>query len=147
MRLARARLLFHGAIVLLLSMLTGFPLFTAAQRGDQDLVQFWRGVHVGLSVVALWSIATGAVLEHLVLDDRRMRVLAWSLTCSNYAIAVSILIRALVGPSQMEGAAPVFRWLSVSMRNLSAVTALVAGLVTVRGGLFAVRAAKVRTAG
>jgi hypothetical protein len=146
MQLARARLVFHGAIVLLLSMLTGFPLFMAAQRGDQDVVQFWRGVHVGLSVVALWSIATGAALQHLVLDDRRIRVLAWSVICSNYAIGVSILIRAIVGPSHLDAAAAPIAWLSNRLRDLSAVAALVAGLITVRGGYFAVRTAKEQAA-
>ena len=144
MALARARLIFHGAVVLLLSMLCGFPLFLAAQRGDVDLVQFWRSVHVGLSVVGVWSLATGAVLEHLVLDGWRVPALAWSIVVSNYTVAVAILVRAIVGPSHMGDAAPPLRWLNDGMRDASAVAALVAGLITFRGGFFAVRAAKRR---
>ncbi len=143
MALNRARLVFHGAVILLLSMVIGIPLFVAVQHGSaEEVVQFWRSAHVGLAIVGLWSIATGAVLDALVLDDRDASVVVWSLVVSNYAITIAILVRGLAHPLGFD--ASVFPWSSLvaSARNVSAIAGFIAGIGTVRGGWAAVRAAK-----
>ena len=40
-------------------------------------------------------LSTGTVIEYLVLEGPRPSVLSWSVIVSNYAITVSILLRAL----------------------------------------------------
>jgi len=146
--LGQARLVFHGAVVLLLSLLCGFPLFLALQQGWSDeAIRFWRSAHLGLSVVGIWSIATGAALGFLVLDERRIAILAWSVIVSNYTISVAILIRAVALHLGIAVLGSPFAQIVALCRNASAATGLVAVLVTVRGGAQAVRAVKRHLAG
>jgi hypothetical protein len=141
--LDQARLLFHGAVVAFFSMLCGIPLFLAMQHGWGDkVIQFWRSAHVGLATVGVWSIATGAALGHLVLEERDTSVLAWSIIVSNYAISIAILVRGLATPLGLDVAAPPLRLLVMGGRDVSAIAGFVAAIVTIRGGSAAVRAAK-----
>ena len=139
----RARLVFHGALVLLLSLLCGLPLFVAVQEGwGEEAVRFWRSVHVGLAAVGVWSIATGAVIGYLVLGTRAASVLSWSVIVSNYAISVSILIRALAMSLHLDVGTLALRTLVAGSRNISAVAGFVAAIITIRGASAAVRVAK-----
>lgn len=141
--LHRARLVFHGAVVLFLSLLCGLPLFLAVQQGwGEEAVRFWRAVHVGLAAVGVWSIATGAVLDSLVLDARRASVLSWSVIVSNYAIAISILIRASAMPLHLDVGTLPLRPLVAGFRNISGLAGFVAVLITLRGAAGAVREAR-----
>lgn len=141
--LNRARLVFHGAVVLLFSLLCGLPLFIAVQQGwGDEAIRFWRSTHVGLAAVGVWSIATGAVLRYLVLGARGASLLSWSVILSNYAISVAILIRAVAGPLNLDVAAFPFRELVAAFRDLSAVAGFVAVIVTLRGAAVAVKVAK-----
>jgi hypothetical protein len=141
--LCRARLVFHGAVILLLSLLCGLPLFMAVHEGwGEEAVRFWRSVHVGLAAVGVWSIVTGAVIGYLVLETRRVSVLSWSLIVSNYAISVSILIRAVATPLHLDVGTFPLRMLVDGSRDLSAITGFVATLLTLRGASAAVRVAK-----
>ena len=141
--LNRARLVFHGAVVLLLSLFCGLPLFLAVQRGwGEEAVAFWRSVHVGLAAVGVWSIATGAVIGYLVLGKRDASALSWSVIVSNYAISVAILIRALAMSLDLDVGAFPLRTLVAGSRNISAVAGFAAVIITLRGASAAVRVAK-----
>jgi hypothetical protein len=141
--LNRARLVFHGAVILILSLLCGLPLFLAVQEGwGEEAVRFWRSVHVGLAAVGVWSIATGAVIGYLVLGTRGASILGWSVIVSNYAIAVAILIRALAMPLHLDVGSLPLRSLVAAFRNVSAIAGFVAAIVTLRGASAAVRVAK-----
>jgi len=141
--LNRARLVFHGSVVVLLSLLCGLPLFIAVRDGwGDEAVRFWRSVHVGLAAVGVWSITTGAVIEHLVLEPPRPSLLAWSVIVSNYAIAASILVRALAMWLHLDVGTLPLSVLVAWPRDISAVAGFVAVLVTLRGAAVAVRVAK-----
>ncbi len=141
--LNQARLVFHGAVMVLLSMLSGLPLFIAVQQGwGDESIRFWRSTHVGLAAVGVWSIATGVALSYLVLGTRSASLLSWSVILSNYAISVAILVRALAEPLALDVAAfPLGQLVAVS-RNVSAIAGFVAAIVTLRGAAVAVRLAK-----
>ncbi len=142
-QLNRARLVFHGAVILLLSLLCGLPLFVAVQQGwGEEAVRFWRGVHVGLAAVGVWSIATGAVIDYLVLGPRGASVLSWSVIVSNYAISVAILIRAFAMSLHLDVGTLPLQPLVAGCRDISAVAGFVAAIVTLRGASAAVRVAK-----
>ena len=139
----RARLVFHGALVLLLSLLCGLPLFVAVQEGwAEEAVRFWRSVHVGLAAVGVWSIATGAVIGYLVLEKRAASVLAWSIIISNYAISISILIRASAMSLHLDVGTLPLGTLVAGSRNISAIAGFVAVIITIQGASAAVRVAK-----
>lgn len=143
MSLNRARLVFHGAVILLLSLLCGLPLFAAVQEGwGEEAVRFWRSAHVGLAAVGVWSIATGAVIGYLVLGTRGASVLSWSVIVSNYAISVAILIRALGMWLHLDVGTFPLRTLVAGSRDISAVAGFVAAVITLRGASAAVRVAK-----
>lgn len=90
-------------------------------RGGSSLL---GNAHAGLAAVAIRSIATGAVLAHLVLDARPTAVLTWSIVVSNYAIAVSILVRGLAPPLGFDPAAFPLDVLASRTRDLWALDAL-----------------------
>ena len=141
--LNRARLVFHGAVVLLLSLLCGLPLFIAVREGwGEEAVRFWRSVHVGLAAVGVWSIATGAVIGYLSLGERDASALSWSVIVSNYAISTSILIRALAMSLHLDLGTFPLGTLVAGSRNLSAVAGFVAAIITLRGASAAVQVAK-----
>lgn len=141
--LNRARLLFHGAVILLFSLLCGLPLFVAVQEGwGEEAVRFWRSAHVGLAAVGVWSIATGAVIGYLVLGTRGVSVLSWSIIVSNYAISVAILVRALAMSLHLDVGTLPLQALVAGSRNLSAVAGFVAAIITLRSAAAAVRVAK-----
>jgi hypothetical protein len=143
--LNRARLVFHGTVVLLFSLFCGLPLFLAVQEGwGEEAVRFWRGVHVGLAAVGVWSIVTGAVLGDLVLEGRSSSVLSWSVIVSNYAISVAILIRASAMSLHLDVGTLPLSPLVAGFRNTSAVAGFVAVMMTLRGAAAAVRVAKGR---
>jgi len=63
---APARVVFHGALVLLLGLLCGIPFAQVlAGGGDPELARAWRVAHVGIVAGGILGIATGPALRHV----------------------------------------------------------------------------------
>lgn len=91
-RRGRLQLVFHGAIFLLIGMLSGIPGFFAANN-ETLLAEgrlFWRQAHLIPVVTGAWMIGSGAALPHLRLSDFRVSLLVWSLIVSQYAFVVAM---------------------------------------------------------
>ncbi|MFQ6047391.1 MAG: hypothetical protein ACE5PT_13720 [Gemmatimonadales bacterium] len=88
----RERLIFHGAIVLFVGLLCGFP---AAAEWSGEPLHLWLSAHLGLVMTGIWLLATASVLPSLVLERREASVLVWSLLATAYGFMTAGLIEAV----------------------------------------------------
>jgi hypothetical protein len=139
---ADLQMLFHGAIVLFLGYLCGFPLGVgmAENWGIAD-VHFWRVAHSGLVVGGVWSIATGAAVRHLSLSGRSIST-AWSVVSANYGFLLNGFARAAAGGS--DGAGGQLNWLVLSTFALASLASLLGAGLTIVGAFLALRAQQLR---
>ena len=148
------RLIFHGALILVISMTVEGPgLIYAFHHGTDDLVRLYlRQSHTVLMATGIWIIATGMTLPLLELTTRGISWLVWSLVISAYAfmVAVSEFIAGLwyynLDPNnfpdqitQLRAMSPALQWINISFLALSGVTSLISGLLIVRGAFIAMR--------
>ena len=148
------RLIFHGALVLTLSMVVEAPgLIYAFGHGTDDLVRFYlRQAHSVLMATGIWMIATGMTLPLLELTERGITWLTWSLvfTAYTFALAVGVFIAELIHhplnpqdyPTQMSQLATMpwyVRWPNIACLAATGATSLIAGLLTIRGAYMAMR--------
>jgi hypothetical protein len=143
---AQMQFLFHGAVILLGGMLTGFPLAMAiaGERGAQE-VHAWAVTHTSLVSTGILLIAIGAAARHLALAERESRLLSWTSLASAYALCIGLIVTAISGN---RGLAPEGSALNLALfvANLTAVLGLLAaGVLLVRGAYAALRAARLGT--
>jgi len=139
---ADLQMILHGAIVLVLGYLCGFPLDSGLTEnwGSAD-VHFWRVAHSGLVVGGVWSIATGAAVPHLSLGPRSLAILAWSVVLANYGFLLNGFIRAASG--DRAGVPPNF--LVLSSFALASLASLLGAGLTIVGAFLALRAQRLRS--
>lgn len=87
----RARIVYHGAIVLFVGLLCGFA---AVAELSSEQVRLWRSAHLGLVVTGIWLFATASILPALVLGRRETSVLFWSLLATAYGFMTAVIIEA-----------------------------------------------------
>jgi hypothetical protein len=136
---AELQLVLHGAIVLLLGYLCGFPLYSGIveNSGNAD-VHFWRVAHSGLVAGGVWSIATGAVVRHLSLSVRGISALVWSVVLANYGFLLNGVVGAAAAGS--DGAVDSLHWWALSTFALASLASVLAAGLTILGAFFALRA-------
>jgi len=132
---SRARLIFHGAIVLFVGLLCGVP----ATAGAEGTFEGWRAAHLGLLTAGIWLLAMSTVLPALVLERREAAGLFWSLITTGYGLMTGLLLGAAIGIRAIQpGGSPV-HWVAF-MGNVSGVLgALLAVLLTIQGARAAMK--------
>ena len=81
------RLVFHGAIVLLIGNLCGIPLAGAASAGSGEAAMHgWRVAHSGLVATGVLLIAIGAAFRLVVLGEGATSWLVRSLLVAAYGV-------------------------------------------------------------
>ena len=137
------QILLHGGIVLFVGLLCGIPFGAAVTNawGD-EAVRAWRVAHSGGVTVGLMLIAIGAVLHRLLLGDRAISVLGWSLVSSAYSFTVAMLIAATAGVRGLGARGPAFNRLVFAAYVIGSLGALLGVALTIRGAYAALRATK-----
>lgn len=64
----RPRLIFHGAVVLLVGLLCGLPTVVEDINGSE---RYWHTAHEALIMMGIWILAASSVLPALVSNDAR----------------------------------------------------------------------------
>src|SRR2546425_5508339 len=101
------RLVFHGAIVLLIGNLCGIPLGGAASAGSGEAAMHgWRVAHSGLVMTGVLLIAIGAALRLVVLGEGATSWLVWSLLAAAYGGGVALVLAAAVGARGLAPTGP-----------------------------------------
>jgi hypothetical protein len=127
----RSLLALHGAIVLLLGLLSGLPAVAEELAGLQPTT--WRAAHGALLLAGVWLLATAALLPSLVLPPGQRKALVWSLIATAYAFTSAALIQAITGVRALAPHGTPSSWIAY-VANLATVAAgLLAALLTLIG--------------
>jgi len=132
----RERLIFHGAIVMFVGLLCGFP--AVAEWGDGAL-HSWRSVHLALIVTGIWLLVTATVLPSLVLEKREALVLVWSLLGTAYGFMTALLVEAITGVRGIQPTGPAANWVAFAGNTIGVLGALLGVLLTLMGARAALK--------
>src|SRR5271163_3895516 len=128
------RLIFHGGLIMVISMMVETPgLWYAFHHGTDDLVRLYlRQAHTVLMATGIWLIAAGMTLPLLELEEKGMSMLVWSLVISAYTfmLAVAVFIAGLwhynLDPKffpdqihQLRAMSPYLQWTNISFLFVS----------------------------
>jgi hypothetical protein len=117
----RSQMTFHGAIVILLGLLAGFPFaFVLLGTMDGD-VRAWRMAHLEGVLNGLLVIAGASVLPRLSLTKTLRSVLAWSLVGMAYGNVIASVIGASTGVRGLSPELPVVNLLVYALFMVAVV--------------------------
>lgn len=92
------QLLFHGAMVLSIGLLSEIPYGSAInQKKDEEVVRAWRVAHSGLSMGGTTTIAFAAAINQLDVNAIALSILVWSSVISGYGFGLALPYGAWVG--------------------------------------------------
>ena len=89
------RLVLHGAIILLVGLLSGYAAVFEEVSGSGR--RTWIAAHSAFLLTGVWLIATAAILPLLELPARERKALLLSLTGGAYSFMTAVLIQAFTG--------------------------------------------------
>ena len=102
----RARLVFHGAVVVMLGLLAGFPhafVLTGQIAGEE---RAWRMAHLEGLLNGMLMLGAAAVAGSIVLSPRQWTWLFWSLVAAGYGNVVASVLGASFGVRGLALAGP-----------------------------------------
>jgi hypothetical protein len=133
MRARPETMIFHGAVVILLGLLAGFPYALVITGSLVSSERAWRMAHLEGVLNGLLVIAVAAVWDRLSLDGWKRDVLAWSLVLMAYGNVVASVIGATFSVRGLEpGGSP--SNMLVYLLFMLAVVGIVVGLGLVVAG-------------
>jgi CDP-diglyceride synthetase len=133
MRTRPETMIFHGAVVILLGLLAGFPYALVVTGTLASSERAWRMAHLEGVLNGLVVIVVAAVWDRLALEGRKRDVLVWALVLMAYGNVVASAIGATFG---VRGLAPgdSFSNTLVYLLFMAAVVGVVVGLALVAEG-------------
>ncbi len=134
------QIVLHGAVVLFVGLLCGIPFGAAVGNASgDDAARAWRVAHSGGVTVGLMLIAVGAVLHRLLLGDRAISVLVWSLVVSGYSFTFGMVLAATAGVRGLRATGPVLNWLVFAAYMVGSLGAVLGVALVIRGAYAALR--------
>jgi hypothetical protein len=101
-------LVLHGAVVLVVSQITGYAFFRAlrgAERGDAK-AERWRMSHAACSAGAVLLFALAPIVPRLRLAQAASTVLVASLVASTYAFSLGTVVAGVSGQRGLRAGGP-----------------------------------------
>jgi hypothetical protein len=95
----RLRLIFHGAIIVLVGLLAGLPTTVEVINGSE---RFWHTAHEALIMVGVFLLAASSVVPALVLERRERSFLIWSFLTMGYGFVIALVLGGAIGASAFE---------------------------------------------
>ena len=90
----RLRVIYHGAVVLFVGLLCGYP--AVAETGDES-TRLWHTAHETLIMIGILMLVMSSVMQSLLLEKREAAGLRWSLLAMGYGFTVGLLIEGITG--------------------------------------------------
>jgi hypothetical protein len=135
----RARLVQHGAIVILLGLLAGFPyafVVTGQMAGEE---RAWRMAHMEGLLNGMLALLAAGVWDALVLSAGQRRGLALSLLVAAYGNAIASILGASFGVRGLSLGGPAMNSV-VYLLFVLAIAGVLAGVgLLIAGGARALR--------
>jgi hypothetical protein len=135
----RPRLIFHGAIVLLIGLLSGLPTVV---ESINESGRFWHTAHEALIMMGIWMLASSSVLPALVLERREKTALVTSLLVMGYGFSVALVIGGSVGANAFEPGGTPATFTAFVAAVVGIGGAFVATALTLMGARAALKAAR-----
>jgi hypothetical protein len=128
------RLVFHGAVVLLLGLLAGVPFGAAITDGwGEEAIHAWRVAHTGLVGGGVALIAIGGAAHRVRLGPGAAAWLVGSLVASIYAGVFALGVGPILGVRGLEPTPPLANQLAFGANLVLALGSLIAAALLVRG--------------
>ena len=137
----RPRLIFHGAVVLLIGLLCGLPTVV---ESINESGRFWHTAHEALIMMGIWMLASSSVLPALVLERREKTALIASLLVMGYGFTVALVIGGSVGANAFEPGGTPATFTAFVAAVVGIGGAFVATALTLMGARAALKAVKDR---
>lgn len=91
-------LMLHGAIVVFLGILSGFPFWLASIRDrGPDAIRAWRVAHTTLISDGLLLLMVSLMRPYVALSGSAASLLGWALVASAYGFVFALAVGAWVG--------------------------------------------------
>ena len=136
---AQRRLVLHGAIILLVGLLCGYPsVVEEASRSGR----MWTAAHSALLTLGVWLIATAAVLPLLELPRREREALLLSLTGGAYGFMTAVVIQAATGVRAISPDVSGISLVAFAANVLAVLGTFLAAALTVMGAWNALRSSR-----
>lgn len=126
----RLRLIFHGAIVLLVGLLCGLPTVSEASNESE---RFWHTAHEALIMMGIWMLVMSSVRSALVLPRREAAMLVWCLLAMGYGFMVALVLGGVLGISAFKPGDSVVTFTVFVPAVIGILGAVMSTLVTLRG--------------
>jgi len=134
----RLRLIFHGAIVMLVGLMCGLP--TVLEEGPEAL-RDWHTAHEALIMMGVWILAMSSVVPALVLEARDAKALRWSLLAMGYGFTVGLLAQGVTGARAFEPGTSLGSVFAFFPSTLGILGAVMSVLLTLKGARAALKVA------
>lgn len=138
----RARMVFHGAVVVMLGLLAGFPhafVLTGQIAGEE---RAWRMAHLEGLLNGFVVLIAAAVADWLALSPRQYGWLVWSLVVAAYGNVVASVLGATFGVRGLALVPPVAN-IVMNLLFWVAIGGILAGVgLLILGARNAVRSAR-----
>jgi hypothetical protein len=127
-----ALLLVSGSVVLLISLLAGYPYGHAiTSEAAEPIVRGWRLAHSSLAMGGTTTLAIGAVLPWLHPGGWERPVIAWSFALSGAAFSIALPYGAWRGHRGLAAHGPFDNWVVYAGNVIGALSSLAGTLVLV----------------
>lgn len=132
-RRGHLQLFIHGSLFLIASYLCGLPaFFTFKPVLHPTTMDFWRQSHIILISTGVWTIAVGAVLPYLEMNEVLERILTWLMISSGWLFIFSLPIRLMSILSNLDIENGPYTRPYVGFLGANGLTALIAAGLVVR---------------
>jgi len=121
----RLFLIKHGAIVSLLGSLAGLGYMLIITGEFPGSFKAWHLAHLQGVMTGIMIIAVSSVVPLLNLDDRKLRILAYSFVIFGYCYSIGPVFGALVGVKGLEPALPVGNLIFYASNTIASLSVLV----------------------
>ncbi len=138
----RVRIVFHGAIVLLVGLLIGFP--TGTEVGS-EANRLWHTAHESLIMMGVWLLTMGSVFPVLALERREAAGLFWALLATAYGFMVALVLEGMTGMRAFQPTTSPILLVGFAGNVIGVLGALLAALLTLTGARAALKAERGET--
>ena len=130
-------LVLHGAVVLFVGNLFGFPLgFAIADGASAEVVRAWQAAHSAVTAGGVMLIAIGAAAHYIALGPRAASWLVWSLMALGYGAIVGLGLGAAAGARGFLPTGPALNLIAF-VGNLAVMSGSLVGIALVIHGAYA----------
>jgi hypothetical protein len=124
------RLIFHGAVVLVVAIFSGFPSVVEVATNSGRM---WQAAHAALLVLGVWIIATAAVFPLLLLAKREAVGLAWSLVAVAYSFTTAVVLQAATGVRAISPGGTILTGIAFAANLIAVLSAFLVATLTLLG--------------